>query len=87
MNVVALEGDQVVRASEIETPIVMAVTGSGPRGRAVYLRVGDGDAVGGFVSQHYVLTANEGCLLMSGLVSVYSYPSISMFPIIGSLQP
>ena len=68
MDVIALEGDQVVGAGEVETPVVVAVAGGGPRGRAIYLSVGDSDAIRSLVSQHDVLTANKRCLFASELV-------------------
>lgn len=59
MDVVALEGDQVVGTGEVEGPVVMPVASSRPRGGAVDLGVRDGDTVGSLVTQHDMLTANE----------------------------
>lgn len=63
VDVVALEGHQVAGAGEVETPVVVAVAGGAPRGRAVDLGVGDGHAVGGALAQDNMLTADEGGLL------------------------
>lgn len=68
VNVVALQGDEVVGAGKVESPVVVPVTGGRPGGGAVYLGVGDGDAVRSLISQHYVLTADERGLLGWGLV-------------------
>lgn len=72
VDVVALEGDEVVGAGEVEAPVVVTVAGGRPRGRAIYLGVGDGDTVGSLVTQHYVLTANERGLFAGHLASLSS---------------
>lgn len=60
VDVVALEGDEVGRARQVEGPVVVAVAGGGPRGLAVELVVGDGHAVGGAVAEDDHLAADEG---------------------------
>lgn len=45
-------------------PVVVVVTGGGPRGVTVNFRVGNGDAVGGLSAEDNVLTANERGLLV-----------------------
>lgn len=59
VDVVALHGDQVRRASKVNGPVVMAVTGCGPAGGAVELAVGQGHSVGGTVASDEHLTTNE----------------------------
>lgn len=62
MDVVLLEGDHVVAAGEVESPVVVTVAGGGPGGRAVNLVVGDGDTVRGAVAENNVLAADQGGL-------------------------
>lgn len=62
VDVVALERHQVRRAGHVDAPVVVAVASGTPRGRAVNLRVGDGDAVRGALAQDDVLAADEGGL-------------------------
>ena len=59
MDVVALEGDHVVAAGEIDSPVVVAVAGSGPGGGAVDLVVGDGDTTGSLLAEDNVLAGNQ----------------------------
>jgi len=59
VNVVTLEGHEVVGASEVYAPVVVAVTGRGPCGCTVDFAVGDGDAVGSSVSEDNVLAGDE----------------------------
>lgn len=59
VDVVVLEGDQVVGAGEVESPVVVGVAAGGPVGGAVDLAVGDGDTVGGAVAEDNVLAADE----------------------------
>jgi len=59
MDVVSLHGNEVRGAEHENGPVVVAVAGSGPRGRAVKLRVGDCDAVGGAVAGYEHLAADE----------------------------
>lgn len=66
VDVVALERHQVARAGEVEAPVVVAIAGCAPRGRAVDLGVGDGHAVGGALAQDDVLATDEGSLLRMG---------------------
>lgn len=47
VDVVALQGDQVVGASEVDSPVVVAVAGCAPACVAVELAVGERHAVGG----------------------------------------
>jgi hypothetical protein len=58
VDVVALQGDVVVGAVEVDTPVVVAVAGSGVVGGTVDVAVGDGHALGGLGTQDDVLTAN-----------------------------
>lgn len=59
VDVVVLEGDQIAGTSEVQSPVVVGIAGSGPGGATVNLAVGDGHTVGGRVTQDNVLTANE----------------------------
>lgn len=59
VDVVVLEGDQVVGAGKVESPVVVGVAAGGPVGGAVDLAVGDGDTVGGAVAEDNVLAADE----------------------------
>ena len=45
VDVVVCEGDLIIRSCEIDCPIMMVITGSGPGGGAVEFGVGDGDTV------------------------------------------
>lgn len=47
VDVVALHGDQVVGARQVDGPVMMAIARCAPAGLAVELAVGEGDAVGG----------------------------------------
>lgn len=58
--VIALEGDLVLRASEVEGPVVVAVASSTPVGGAVNFAVRDGHATGGEFAEDDVLTADSG---------------------------
>lgn len=58
VDVVALHGDVVVGAIEVDTPVVVAVAGGGVVGGTVDVAVGDGHALGGRGTQDNVLTAN-----------------------------
>ena len=60
VDVVALEGNQVVGARQVQRPVVVVVAGGGPVGVAVEVVVGDGDAVGGVVAEDEHLAADEG---------------------------
>ena len=59
VDVVALERYKVIGAGEIHTPVMVAVTRRRPRGGSVDLAVGNGDAVGGAVTEDDVLTSNQ----------------------------
>jgi hypothetical protein len=61
VDVVLLEGDQIVAAGQVDAPVVVAVAGRGPAGGAVDLAVGDCDAVGGRVAEHNVLARDQIC--------------------------
>jgi hypothetical protein len=58
VDVVALHGDVVVGAVEVDTPVVVAVAGGRVVGGTVDEAVGDGHALGGLGTQDNVLTAN-----------------------------
>jgi hypothetical protein len=62
VNVIVLEGDQVVGASEVHAPIVVARASSvgRPAASSVDVAVGDGDAAGGVVTKDDVLATNTG---------------------------
>lgn len=62
VDVVALQGDHVVGASEVHGPVVVTVAGCRPGGGSINLRVGNGDAVAGFATKDNVLAANLGGL-------------------------
>jgi hypothetical protein len=59
VDVVLLKRDHVVGAGEVDSPVVKAVAGRGPAGRAVDVAVGDGDAVGRRVAEDNVLAGDE----------------------------
>lgn len=61
VNIVAFEGDLVVGACEIESPIVVSITRSTPAGLAVDLTVGYRDRSVCLVTCHDVHSADEGC--------------------------
>lgn len=62
VDVVALEGDEIVGAGEIHSPVVVSVACCRPGGGAVDFAVGDGDAAGGAVSEDDMLAGNQvGC--------------------------
>lgn len=63
VDVVALESDHVVRAGEVESPVVVVVAGGGPAAAAVDLGVGDGHAVAGPIAENDVLASDQGCLI------------------------
>lgn len=63
VDVVALHGDHVGGAVEVDTPVVVAVAGSGVVGLAVDEGVGDGDTVVGLGAEDDVLTADTGSLI------------------------
>lgn len=44
VDVVSLHGDQVLRAGEVDAPVVVAVAGGGPGGGTVEFAVGERDA-------------------------------------------
>lgn len=58
VDVVALQGDVVVGAVKVDTPVVVAVAGGGIAGGTVDIAVGDGHALGGIGTQNNVLTTN-----------------------------
>lgn len=62
VDVVALHGDHVVGAVEVDAPVVVAIAGCGPVAFAVDVGVGDGNAVVGFGSEDDVLTTDAGGL-------------------------
>lgn len=66
VDVVSFEGDGVLRAREVERPVVLVVAGGGPAGRAVDFVVGNCHAAGGGFAEDDVLAADEGGLGMEG---------------------
>ena len=58
VNVVALECNLVLRACEIQGPVLVAVAGRRVIASAIDLAVGDGDAAGGVLAKDDVLTAD-----------------------------
>ena len=78
VDVVALEGDEVVGARQVERPVVVVVAGGGPVGVAVELVVGDGDAVGGAGAEDDHLAADEGELVV--IYRVYMLVICSFLP-------
>jgi hypothetical protein len=63
VDIVTLEGDEIVRAVQVDAPVVVAVAGRGPGGLAVNKGVGDGHAVVGLRAQDNVLAADAGGLV------------------------
>jgi hypothetical protein len=59
VDVVVLEGDEIVGAGKVESPVVVVVAASRPAGGTVDLAVGDGDTVAGVVAEDNVLTTDE----------------------------
>lgn len=59
VDVVALEGDHVVAAGEVDSPVVVAIAGGGPGGGAVDLVVGDGNTAGRTLTKDNVLAGNQ----------------------------
>lgn len=58
VDVVALEGDKVVVAIEVDAPVVVAVAGGGVVGFTVDEGIGDGDAVVFLGAEDDVLAAD-----------------------------
>lgn len=58
VNVVVLEGDLVIRTSEVQVPVVVSVTGGGPLALAVDVAVGDAHAAGRVLAQDNVLAGD-----------------------------
>lgn len=59
MDVVADQGDQVIRSQEEHCPVVVAVTGGGPTGVSVEFVVRDGDSTGLGIAGDNHLTTDE----------------------------
>jgi len=62
VNVVVLESDCVLGAGQVNGPVVVSVTASGPLGLAVDEVVGDRDAGVFGVAGHNMLASDERCL-------------------------
>jgi len=60
VNVVTLHGDQVIATVEIDSPVMVSVTGSRVLGGTVDIGVGNGDMVRGAGTEDYVLAADMG---------------------------
>jgi hypothetical protein len=58
VNVIALESNHVVGASEVKSPVVTSIAGCGPGGRSVNIAVGDSDSAGSRLSKDDVLASN-----------------------------
>lgn len=58
VDVVVLEGDLVIRAGEVQVPVVVAVASGRPLALAVDVAVGDRDTAGGILAQDDVLTGD-----------------------------
>lgn len=61
-NVVVLERDGILGASQVHSPVVVGVAAGGPLGVAVDKVVGDRDAGVFGVASDNVLASDEGCL-------------------------
>jgi hypothetical protein len=70
VDIVALHGDHVAGAIEVDTPVVVAVAGGRVVRDTVDVRVGDGDAVVGLGAEDDVLATNAGSLSSSISTSV-----------------
>ena len=68
-NVVVLERDGILGASQVHCPVVVGVAAGGPLGVAVDEVVGDRDAGVFGVTSDDVLASNEGCL--SGVLAIH----------------
>ena len=62
VDVVALHGDHVAGAVEVDTPVVVTIASGRVVGFTVDERVGDGHAVVGFGAEDDVLTSNASGL-------------------------
>jgi hypothetical protein len=62
VDVVALHGDHVVGAIEVDAPVVVAVAGGRVVRETVDVAVGDGDAVVGLGAEDDVLATDAGGL-------------------------
>ena len=60
MDVITLEGDGVLGASEVKSPVLVAIAGSRPVGCSINLVVGDGHTTGGGLAENNVLTTDQG---------------------------
>lgn len=58
VDVVVLEGDLVVRAGEVQVPVVVSVASGRPLALAIDVAVGDRDTAGGILAQDDVLTGD-----------------------------
>lgn len=64
VQVVALQGDLVAGAVQVDVPVVVVVAGGRVVGFAVDVVVGEGDAVAGFGAEDVVLAADAGGLFI-----------------------
>ena len=58
VDVVALHGNEIAGAVEVDAPVVVAIAGGGPVAGTVDEVVRDGDALGGLSAEDDVLTAD-----------------------------
>lgn len=72
VDIVALEGHHIPGAIEVNTPVVVAVTGGRVVRLAIDEGVGDGNAVVGLGTQDNMLTTNTSSLLLLVWLSVFS---------------
>jgi hypothetical protein len=64
VDVVAIEGDQVVVTVAENGPVVTAIAGGGPAGLTIEFVVGNGHTAGGIVARDEELTADKGEFVM-----------------------
>ena len=62
VEIITLQGDQVVGTVKVHSPIVITVARGRPGGDTIDFGIGDSDSVGSAGSKDNVLTANERSL-------------------------
>jgi hypothetical protein len=73
VDIVPLQSDHVVRTSQVNAPVVVAIAGGGVGGHAVEVRIGNGYSVRGRCPQDKMLSPNACSLRIRKLAS--SIPS------------